>query len=274
MTTLAITPAPELNKLTIKLTPEAEGAKAVALAKAEFILIVSDPAAQREAIQVAAELKGFARDVEKAREEVKKPFWDAGKAIDAAAKTAAESVNAEVNRIERLIADYQRKEQEKADAIRREQEQIARELEAKRLAAEREKLRAEQEAFRREQEAIRLAQEAKSAKDRKAAAELAAKLEEERLHREFEEMDKAPPAPIILPPPPIVPKAEGQSVRQEYEYEILDLAALYAAYGTRFVKLEPDRAAIRYYLNTHGAQTNIPGLKVTPVTRVNVRAAR
>lgn len=275
MTTLAITPAPELNKLTIKLTPEAEGAKALALEKAEFILAVTDAAAQREAIQCAADLKAFARDVEKARKEVKAPFWAAGEAIDAAAKTAVKTVQEEADRIERLIADYQRKEQEKADAIRREQEAIARKIEADRIAAEREKLRLEQEAFRKEQEAARLAQEAKTKAARAAAEAERLRLEQERLDREMTAPE--PPPPVILPQAPIVPKAEGQAVRVEYEYEIEEggLAKLYAAYGTRFIKMEPDRAAIRYWLNSPGiVDPKLPGLKITKTTKVSVKAAR
>jgi hypothetical protein len=274
MTTLAVTPSPELNKLSITLTPEAEAKKAAALAAAEFIMAVASPQDQQVAIAAAADLKRFAKDVENAREDVKRPFLEAGRAIDAAARKAADSVSGEVKRLENLVGEYQRKEQAKADSIRREQEQIARDLDYKRLEAVRAKKAAEQEALRKEQEAARLAQEAKTKKEREAAALLRAKLEEERLEREFTEPEPTPP-PIVMPPAPTAPKAEGAAVKREYDFEVTDIAALYAWGGQRFVKLEVERAILKYYINSPGVDVqNIPGVKVTETTKVAIRAAR
>lgn len=274
MTTLAVTPSPELNKLTITLTPEAEAKKAATLAAAEFIMAVANPQDQQVAIAAAADLKRFAKDVENAREDVKRPFLEAGRAIDVAARKAADSVSGEVKRLEGLVGEYQRLEQIKADNIRREQEQIARELEAKRQAAERARIAAEQEALRKEQEAARLASEAKTKAARAAAEAERVRLENERLEREFAEPEP-PPAPIVMPPAPTAPKAEGAAVRREYDFEITDIAALYAWGGQRFVKLEVERAILKYYINSPNTDiANIPGVKVTETTKVAIRAAR
>jgi hypothetical protein len=272
--TLALTPPTALDNLKIALNPEGAAAKEQALAKAEFILAVSNPAEQQQAIAACADLKRFAKDVEKSRETLKRPFWDAGVAIDTAAKNFIESVTPEVRRLETLVADYQKAEQAKADAVRREQERIQRELEQKRIAEEREKLRLEQEAWRKEQEAQRLATEAKTKAAREAAAAEAKRLEDERLEREF--ADPAPaPAPIVLPPAPVAPKADGAAVKTEYVAEVVDLDALYAWAGQRFVKLEVRAADLKYYVNSPGCQRDkIPGVTVREETRVAVRATR
>lgn len=234
MNTLAITPAPALNALQITLTPEAEAKKTAALAAAEFIMDVADPAGQQTAIAAAADLKRFARDVENAREETKKPFLNAGRDIDAAAKKAVEAINAEIKRLESLVATYQRKELAKAEEIRREQQRIADEIATKRRAAEADRLRQD----------------------------------------EFAE--PAPPVTVIVPPPAVAPKAEGAAVKTEYDFEVVDVEALYRWGGKRFVKLEADRGTLKYYLNnTTGLDVNsIPGIKVSENTKVSVRAAR
>jgi hypothetical protein len=282
----------------ITLNPEAERLRASLLeAAARHTSEITCIESQLAVTNAAAMLKGFAKDIEKSRVEIKNPFLEAGRAIDASAKAAVTTVNAAIARLEGLLGDYQRKETAKAEAIAAEQRRIAAEIERKRREAEEtarretERLAREAEEARQRTETARLAAERAAAeattKKAREAAEKARleaeakkaesdRLASEQLERELDASFQEPAAPV-LPPSAIAapPKVEGGRVNNRWEIEVLPggLEALYAWAGTRFVKLELDKTSLQDYLNwpsTDPAQ--IPGIRATREIKVSVRA--
>lgn len=299
---IAVTENGQITQLTqaaefkITLSPAAVETKRLALLAAEFIEEVTDIESQTKATNAAAILKGFSRDLEKSRKYISDPFLEVQRAIMASAREAATDVDAAATRLENLVADYQRKERAKAEAIRMEQERIAREIETARLRAEllkaqeEERKRQEEEDARRraeeaQKEAARQLEAAKGKKAREEAAKAQAeadkqaaeakKLADERAAREMA-AEFAEPAPAPAVPEPVAPpKATGATVQYKWEYEVTSLEDLFRAYGTRFVRLELDKAALNDFLKWPSTKPEqIPGIKAKRVLDVNVRAAK
>jgi hypothetical protein len=114
--------------------------------------------------------------------------------------------------------------------------------------------------------------------------ELAA--EQERLRqKELVELQKTlPPAEAqaqveeLAPQLPLVP-AKGQSVRETWDYEVLDLAQLWMAYGARLVTLSEKRQAILDLINSPDCPTRygvpgVPGLRVKRVVKSRIQPAK
>lgn len=257
----------------ITLSDEAIEVRQAALETAAFITEVKDPGDQDVAIKAAAELKRFAREIENVRKSLKRPAIDYGNEVDAKAAQAVAKVDEETARIEKLIAGYQRRERERAEAVAREQERIARALAEQRAAD----LRREEEARR---EAERQAAEARNKKERDAAA--AAKAEADRkaaearqleLERLRKEETARAAAQLPAAPAPAPARAAGANVRVKYTAAVTDIHALYRA-RPEFVRLEVDKVALDYFINSPGASLDIPGVTVAEETKVAVRAAR
>lgn len=280
--TLTTTP---LSNFTVTIVPSAQQAKADAIALAKSITAVTTVAQQQDAISASSLMKGLLRDVESAREAVKKPVLDAGRKIDAAAKAFAADLDAEVRRVERLAADFQREEDRKAVAIRAEEERRQREA----REAEEAERRREQEALERiaaEAERERRAALAKIQAAKDDAAREAAQIEADRLaearaeevrinqaacaeaaeKRAEAERERAMALQTIAPPKP-----EGATVRRMMYYELKDIRALYAA-RPDLVELTPRRALILAAIAIPNAPA-IPGIYVFEQTKVQSRAS-
>lgn len=279
--TLTTTP---LDKFYVTVLLEAIQAKNDALALAAPIKSVTTLQEQQDAIAAASMMKGLTRDMEKTRKEVKQPVLDAGRKIDATAEVYAKELDAEVKRIEKLAADFQREEDRKAAAIRSEEE---RRQQAQREAEERER-RLEQEAlariaFEAEQErraALAKIQAATDEAAREAAQKEADRLAEARAEevrnnqlacQESEEKrmeaarDRATAILQVVPSKPM-----GATVKRTMDYELKDIRALYAA-RPDLVELTERRAMILAAISIPNAPA-IPGIYVFESTKVQSKA--
>lgn len=267
-----------VGDISVSITPKAKEAKEEALETASFIDTIT-PDTRTIAINAVATLKAYTNAIEKSRKAVKQPFWDAGKAIDKIAETESEPVLKEIARVEKLLADYQREEDRKAAELLRQQQEAERARQAAEEARLKEEQRLRDEAAEKSRQAEELAK--KGSKLAQAQAELARTqaalaaaqanniAAERRADEDSAKFSAGPPEPLVPTRP------AGQTVRQDWEIEVTDFDALYRAFGRRFIKMEPDIAALKYYLGCEGVDpTKIPGVKATLATKVHVRAAK
>lgn len=230
-----------LATAAITLAPGAEAHRASLLATSKAITEVDEFTldAASDALKL---LQETARAVEKQRVREKAPALDFGRQIDDCAKGYTTPINAEADRLSRLIGGYMA-----------EQQRIAREAEEARQKAVREQ--------------ARLAEEAARAEAARKAAEAAAHEPDE----DFPTMPDPTPAPVAppvflapLPPPAPEPvKVAGIQTRTTWEYEVTDIQALFAA-RPDLCTIEPNPSAIRAAI---AADKPIPGLKFWPVTK-------
>jgi hypothetical protein len=273
----------KVGDITIYIDPAASARKQEALETAALIdLPIDSPSAQQLVINSVASLKAYDNGVEKSRKWAKQPFWDAGVAIDAKAKEEVVEVRAEIARLEKALGAYQKQLDDQAAAARRAQEEADRKRQAAIDAqlAEEQRLREEADsAARKAQEAAASATTALQkarAENERLQAELKQRqaddiANERRAQAAAADFQPAAPGATLVPQP----KPAGMAVKREYEIEVTDIEALYRAYGRRFVKMELDLPALKYHLGGEGVDPHkIPGIKCTPVTRTNVRAAR
>lgn len=229
------------NAFSVSIPIEAQEQKTKTLALAEKIIAVSNLDDQQTAIEVVSWLNGLTKGMEKTREEVKKPFLEAGRLIDATAKTYAKEIESAATRVQCLIVNFQ----------------------------DREKARIKQQAI--DQENARRAAEEALAKAQQQATE--AKTASERMEAELEamELQEEASAPIVARE---VPKAEGASVGEKWDYDTINVHELYRAFP-HLCKIEPNRSAILYELKTlvlQGKPVKLPGLRTFQETKISVRA--
>lgn len=269
----------KVGDMVVTFKPGAIDRKQEALETASLITAIDGPDDQAMAIESVSILKAFTQGVERSREEVKRPFWNAGKAIDEIAKKESKAALEEIARVEKLLAGYQREQ----DRIANEAREAAEAIERKRIADENAKLAEEQ---RLRDESARLAREALEAAQRKGKqaqrdAELArmqaenAKAQADLIaanRRADENAAKFTPSTTA---PAEWTKPIGTINRKGWDVEVTNWTEFHRAFGFRFIKCELDLQAFKYYLDGEGVDhTKIPGVKVTPKTTVNVRAAK
>lgn len=274
-----------LSDFAVTIVPATQQAKADAIVLAKSITTVSTTAEQQDAISASSLMKGLLHDVEKARVSVKEPVLDAGRKIDAAAKAFSSELDAEVKRVERMAADFQREEDRKAAAIRAEEERRAQwqraTEEAERIREQQAlaKIAAEAEAERRA--ALLKIQQAKDDEAREAAQKEADRLAEARAEevrinqlacqeaaekRLDAERERTVQLQALAPPKP-----QGAIVKRMLDYELRDVRALYAA-RPDLVELTPKRSLILAAISIPNAPA-IPGLYVFEHTRVQSKAS-
>ncbi len=207
------------SKLTIALAPDAIALREESLACAGLIGRVASAEDQQEAVNAQKALVGFRNAVESSRKLAKQPVLDYGRSIDEAARQAVAEVAAEELRITKLVADFQALEMAKVRA---------------REAAENERLLA----IERERQA--------------ALAEAVNHDDLDRVNGEFDAR-VADEAPAPMTPA----RVEGQIVREEICFEVLDVWALAAAHPQCVKPPEPKRLEIKALLDS--------GIKVTGV---------
>jgi hypothetical protein len=141
------------------------------------------------------------------------------------------------------------------DALSRSIASYKAEQERKRREAELERIRVEQEKKRLEEEALRKAMEAenRAKAEKDEAACQAAQAEADRiLAQAADEEKKIAPASIV----PEAPKTKGLAMRENWDFEIVDEAAIPREY------LIPDEVKIRKIVKAMKDKTNIPGIRV------------
>ena len=205
------------------------------------IAVVADRLDADDAIIVLRNLKEFSREVETQRAAAKAPVLDLGKKIDGLARELVGSVDAEVNRISRVIGAFEIEERRKADEARiaanNEAQRIAREAEAKEIAARRAAPTAEA-ADRAADAVVEKAQQQIVAVQQQAANAAA-------------------------------PKAANSQLREDICFEVTDIRALYAE-NPMLVTLEPNGSAIRAILRAN-PNMKIAGLRHWREAKLNVR---
>jgi hypothetical protein len=205
---------------------------------------VTNAAEQDTAVSAARDIRTWVKEVRKVGKELRDPLNTAAKKIIELENRYCAPLEAEQERIERLVADFQAAERKRAE-----------EAERKRLAeiAEAERIRAEAEAK------LKQAEESLSSE---------ADLQEAiRLERQAKEAMKAAQAALSSPVPE-VRKASGASTRRVLRYEVVDVHALYLA-RPELVKLEPRAQAI---LSTCTPENPVPGLKLWWEDQTVIRA--
>lgn len=108
---------------SVAIPAEVRESKDRAIQIAKAVTQVTSQGEQEKAIAAASTLKGLSKAMEKTREEVKKPYLDAGRKIDKAAKDFSAELDEEAKRVEGLVAAYLKAERDRVEAERKAQEQ-------------------------------------------------------------------------------------------------------------------------------------------------------
>jgi len=260
MNDLLILPATQLPRLGI--TETAIARRETALAASALVGQVRDSGQQDQAVQAQRTLAELQREIEAARKAVKGPVLDLGREIDRVAAEFLADVVDEVTRISAAIGDYQMLELKKREATER-----AARLEAERIERERrEQEERVAEQIERERQAALAAAKSHDEIDRveKEAADRQ-RDEQERLEREARLQQLATLATIKQPD-----RAEGQSVRQDWDFEVTDVWTL-ARMHPACVEVRPRRSEILGLLRTGHT---LAGVRAFQVVRSTVRSTK
>lgn len=224
---------------SVSATDTAREVRDQLLAKARAGSVVKDAAGAGRAGELLKEIKAFTRQIEDARKEVKEPVLDLTRRIDGLAKELVGELEAEANRISRLVGAYQAEQNRLAEEARRkawEEEQRIKE-EANRRIAEAQQTAKTEADFERKAEKIEAKAVQQIVETRVAAA-------------------AAAPA-----------KPAGLATRTEILFEVEDVQTLYK-FSPSLVVLTPNAAAIKAILKT-GAK--LPGVRSWTESKTFVR---
>lgn len=209
----------------LEVIPNELGLTAGNLVTAAKVLEVVDTATFEAGNNILIKAHATLKELEAARVKLKKPITELGKAIDQVVASVADPLELAKRTMQGRVSAFQRAEQAKADALRREAEERAR---IEREAAEKERQRLQAEA------------DAKHAAE-VAAAEAKAKADAEELAEVLgKPVEAAPvqvaPAPVVeapkpAAPSPVIPAAPVSSAIQTRKVPVLvvkDAGALVA----------------------------------------------
>lgn len=242
-----------INTVQVTVSPSAYQSRYAVLFDARAVTAVDSEFAQDLAVGTLKDLKALLKLVEDSRKEVKAPVISLGRSIDQEATKFCEPLEAEANRLARLIASFQERQRLAAEAAERlRQAELAR-IEQERRAAEEAARKAAAEA-----QATSTAEAVEAERKARLAAE------------EAEEKAKQEKARAFLAAAAVpVAKPKGLSITPTLRFEVTDVLALFTA-RPELVDLVPKPAAINAALR--GGDREIPGLRVWEETRVGVRA--
>jgi hypothetical protein len=236
----------------VTLTPASEAERDAIIKRLVSVTQVACDAQLDQATEVLRDTKTLEKAVESARKLVKAPVIALGKQIDSVAdQFLARMTDAHLllqNRVNAYVAERERE---------REVQEAARRAEAARIEAER-------EAAARVIEDRLAADLAKANTERQRASALA--------RAEVKLADVASEAAegfSQLPAVATTERPEGLSIRTPWQYEVLDVAKLYAARPDLCV-LEAAPRAIRNALS--GGMRNCPGLRIWQEVKATVAA--
>jgi translation initiation factor IF-2 len=242
------------ESVSIQIVPAAFTMRQDVLDDSATIITVTTPVTQKAAVEAARAIASLLKAVETSRKEAKAPVLDLGQRIDATAKEFIKDVLAEEARLKRLLTDYEI-----------EQRRLAMEAERKRQEEER-KLRAAEEArlaeIRRREEAARRDAMMAETEAQRIAAERAMAC------AEFDRAAAAAARPIVAPAPIQPVKAAGTIVRDEWNFEVTDLAAFAAAHP-ELVEITVKRAAVLQKIRAGCRQ--LAHTRIFEETKVGVR---
>lgn len=220
----------------------------ILVAEAAQITAVTTADEQALAVDLGQKLRGWLKEIEAARVEVKAPFRQLAELVDALAKEAAVPCKAALDRLSALVSLFQQQEAERVRlAEQARQEEIAR------LEIERQK---KEEALKAIQTSMTTEKDLDEAIKAEAASKQAA----------------ADAYNRIAMPTPAAFRATGATTQKVMCYEVLDVHALYRA-RPELVRLEANAAAIRA---TVFAGMTVPGLRIWEETKtvISTRGSR
>ncbi len=218
----------KLSDVFIGISGDAEAARAEALEVASVVTRVDSQATQELAVDALRLCADLVKSVEKSRTEVKRPVLELGRKIDGIAADFGSKLEAEANRIKRLIGDYQFK----LLANQREEER-ARIAEANRIEMERQK-------------AIAAVRTAETTEDRAEASK--------RLQEASEAKREAMNAEVAT-----IEKPAGVRSRSVWRFEVYDLPSVLKC-RPDFVELSPRVRVINDALSA--GMRECPGLRI------------
>jgi len=274
----------------LSITPHAERVKLGLLQQAALIISIDTPEACNVARIGLKELAAFRLDLERSRKLVKEPVLKLGKDIDTKAAEFGSEVEAEEERIKKLVADFAaeqerqrrqaeedaRKAKEEAERLKREAEQA--EIDRQRAELEAERLKLEQEkkqliAAQSPAAAVTgggfLAKRRAEAEQRHLAEQAAAAGQRSVELKEQAEEQAAMASDAALAS--TLPAVAG--VKPMLDFTVVDVAALYR-HAPHLCTLIPNRSAILAALKqmqNANLTTEIPGLQVREVFKVSTR---
>ena len=217
--------------LQFGLTSEAIRIRDAALEQSALVGCVKNAEQNEVAVAAQKELKRVAKLVEDCRKEAKAPLLDCGRLIDQSCKAFCAEVETELTRIGQLTADWAQLQ----------------------LAAQ------------RSAEAARSNTISEIEREREEALAKAETVEErDRIAQEFGER-------IAALEPPVVEsnRADGQIVREEWEFEVYDIAILLKHFPD-CVKVEPRKREIKEKL---ALGYKLPGVRAWKAVKAGVRLA-
>jgi hypothetical protein len=234
---------------------------------------------------------GVIKRMESSRTETKAPVLELGKRIDKMASEFSAPIQAELDRVKRLVSDHHAKEaariaeenRKRDEAIRREQEaaeKLRREEAAKAEAiyqAEQAKLAEEarkaeaaaKAASKKKDDGLRAMREAAAdaERERVQAAQAAAQEERSRFAAQQEAERLAEQSRVFVPI--VQAKVEGVSSRKFWTFDLLDAVEVFKAHP-EFCDLNVQTAKVNAALRL--GLRECPGLKIYETTETKVRA--
>lgn len=245
--------APEINEAGRR-------AKSELLLRCEMIVDVVDEKSRDLAIDIARDIKTHIGAVEASYKEVSGPFHRMWQALGEVKKKHLADLDAELKRLNLKAGAF---EERRREEIRREQERIA----AEERRIERERLTALAESQRAEEEARKAALVGTAEiSPREKAQLLARQLEIDSRDEELEKRKlEARQASLELAAAATM-KPSGATLRTVISIEVVDIHELHA-FNRAFVRMEPDLAAIKYYIESKVAageeHPRVPGIMYT-----------
>lgn len=216
------------SELSISFTPQAAKLKEEALVLMAGIGKVADASGNANAVEALRQTALCLKTIEQARVACKEPVLKFGKAIDDAAKAFTEELRNEQFRVNTIVGNFQQLERAKAQA-----------------------------AAKAEQERV-------NALERERQQELSKATSHEELDKvqeKFNNQIQQQASPIV-----VAPKAAGQTVKDDIEFEVFDIDALYRS-KPGCVSLTERKVEIKALLK---AGLQLPGVRSWNSTKVSV----
>lgn len=276
--------------VTSSAAEEARKVRDELLAKAKALPLVVDAASAALATGTLRDLRDFYKLIEAGRETAKAPVLELGRRIDGFAAELRDAVQAEGERIGKVLGAWNLEQQKIAEEKRqeaiREERRIRQEAEAKERAeaARQEALR--QQALRevqRQKDEIAAAAEAKASRARTEAGAERARLEAARAAaaveaaahlarieaehtaqlaqeaRDAEEVRRVAETRQAAALAVATAKPKGTATREDVEYEITDMEALHEA-APYLVKMTENVSALKSALRAMRRDQQLPGV--------------
>lgn len=228
-----------LHQPSVSISGTAKERAEIAIKAAEEIVVVNNPEDQKRAVDARTALRSIQKGMETSRELVKRPVLEIGRLIDSTAKTFLIAVDQEVSRLNAILNKFQKEEFERAEKVRREQEEIRR--------------KAAEEAARKQAE-LEAAAKAAAKKDIVTKLEVLHQMDAneqklaETVKATVQAENQAAPSRVV-----------GMRVRKQWKFEVTDIRALHAA-KPDLVILEPNGPVIRGMISA--GMRECPGLRI------------